>query len=127
VSLHDALRAADDFLILRTTRQTLRDFAEQYDVTPLSERLHEIIPPVPEWRLLVPGGTEVEQTLCAYDRHLRLRLELAADLSRGCAARGGVEFPAAGLRVLRAWGMGGDGVALPLDLSRERLTLSPRR
>ena len=75
----------------------------------------------------MPGGTEVEPTLCAYDRRLRLRLELAVDLSRGYAARGGVEFPAAGLRVLRAWGMGGPGVALPLDLSRERLTLSPRR
>jgi hypothetical protein len=127
VSLHDALRVADDFLLLRTTRQTLRDFQGHYGTEPLVERLGEIIPPVDQWRLLIPGGTVAEPLLQAYDRHLRLRLELAPDLSHGYATRGGVEFPAAGLRVLRAWGMGGEGIAEPLNLRRERLTLLPRR
>ena len=72
----------------------------------------------------MPGGTESEPTFCAYDRDLRPRLELAADLGRGYGARGGVEFPAAVLRVLRAWD--GTGVAQRFDPRGERLVLPPR-
>ena len=36
-----------------------------------------------------------------------------------------VEFPAAGLRVLRAWGLCGAGVTEPLDLREEELMLRP--
>jgi hypothetical protein len=92
VSLHDALRVADDWQFLRTTRQTLHDFQVQYDLRSLDGL------DVTDWRLLVPGGTEAEPTLCVFDQNLQLRLELAADLSRGYASRGGSEFPAAGLR-----------------------------
>ncbi len=109
VSLQDALRVADDWLILRTTRQTLRDFQEQYDLGPLAEQLAELVPAVEDWQLLVPGESEADPTLCVYDREYRPRLELAADLSRGYGTRGGVEFPAAGLRVRRAWGREGAG------------------
>src|SRR5581483_2457985 len=105
----------------------LRDFQGQYDTQPLVDRLGDIVPPVDRWRLLIPGVTDAEPLLEVHDRHLRLRLELTPDLSRGYATRGGAEFPAAGLRVLRVWGMGGAGIAEPLDLRRERLILPPRR
>ncbi len=98
VSLHDALRVADDWLMLRTTRQSLRDFQDQYDLEGLARTSSEGIPSAADWQLLAPGGTEGEPTLCLYDRHFRKRLELAADLRRGYASRGGMEFPAAGLR-----------------------------
>jgi hypothetical protein len=100
VSLHDALRVADDWLILRTTRQTLRGFQEQYDTQPLADRLGGGVSTVSDWRLLIPGGTDAAPMLCVYDQQLRLRLRLAADMSRGYASRGGAEFPAAGLRVV---------------------------
>jgi len=38
VSLADAGRAADDFLLLRTTRQSVADFLAQYDFAPLAGR-----------------------------------------------------------------------------------------
>jgi hypothetical protein len=92
VSLQDAFRIADDWLVLRTTRQTIRDFHDQYD-------LGDIDLPVREWRLLLPGGTDAAPKLCVYDGELRLRMELAADLSRGYTTRAGVERPTAGVRV----------------------------
>jgi hypothetical protein len=98
VSLHDALRVADDWIMVRTTSQTLREFQEQYDIRALLEQLGGTGLPLSEWRLLIPGGTEARPTLCAYDQQLRLRLDLAADMSRGYATRGGFEFPAADLR-----------------------------
>jgi hypothetical protein len=127
VSLHDAFRLADDWIILRSTRRTLHDFAGQYDLRPLVQRLGEMTPPLSDWRLLVAGGSEDQPTLYAYDRHLRMRLELAADLSRGYGSRGGVEYPTAGLQVLRAWGWGGAEFAAPLDLRGKQLILPPLR
>src|SRR5262249_20558071 len=38
VSLDDALRVADDFLLVRMTRQTARDFLAQFDFTRLAKR-----------------------------------------------------------------------------------------
>ncbi|HEX4589373.1 MAG TPA: hypothetical protein VH120_05560, partial [Gemmataceae bacterium] len=99
VSLHDALRVADDWIFLRTTRQTIREFERQFD-------LRSLAPASAEWRLLIPGGTNAEPTLCVYDRDLKLRLELAADLSDGYRTRGGVEFPAAGLRLASCHSIG---------------------
>jgi hypothetical protein len=123
VSLHDALRVADDFLILRTTRQTIRDFAAQFDLSPLTAQLAGVVPAVEEWRLLIPGGGDERPTLCVFDQHLRPRLELLADLSRGYGSRGGVEFPTAGLRVMQAW----DGNAGALDLRGMDIVLQPKR
>ena len=89
---YQAFATADDWLVLRTTRQTIRDFHDQYD-------LGDIDLPVREWRLLLPGGTDAAPKLCVYDGELRLRMELAADLSRGYTTRAGVERPTAGVRV----------------------------
>ncbi len=98
VSLHDALRVADDWQFLRTTVGTLRDFHGQYLRSLKEDQLGAAVPPVDEWRLLIPGGTAAEPTLCIHDRELRVSLEFAADMSRGYATRGGVEYPVAGLR-----------------------------
>jgi hypothetical protein len=92
VSLHDALRVADDWQFLRTTGQTLRDFHAQFALHSLDGL------DAADWRLLISGGTEAEPTLCVFDRALRQRLELTVDLSRGYITRGGFEVPAAGLR-----------------------------
>ena len=100
VSLHDAHRIADDFVIVSTTRQAIREFAEQVDLSVMSARPGDAIPPLCDWRIIIPGGTVQGPTLCVYDLGLRLRLELAADMSGGYRTRGGVEFPRAGLRVL---------------------------
>lgn len=48
-------------------------------------------------------------------------------MGRWHGTRGGAEFPAAGLRMLRAWGMGGAGVAEPFELSGAALVLPPVR
>jgi hypothetical protein len=127
VSLHDALRVADDFALLRTTRHALREFAGQYDLRPLAERLGDAVPLLDEWRLLVPGGRDPGPMLCVYDRQLRLRLELAADLSRGYGTRGGAEFPNAGLRVLAVWDSGGKLVAESSDSTVPGVALPPLR
>jgi hypothetical protein len=127
VSLHDALRVADDFVVLRTTRQTFRDFQQQYDLSELASRLGEHVPPVDEWRCLLPAGTGGETVLRVYDQHFRSRLELAADLSQGYGTRGSIEFPIAGLRVRRAWSLSGAGVATPIDFGTHSVVIPPRR
>jgi hypothetical protein len=104
VSLHDALRVSDDFILLQTTRRALEDFCGQYDLSPLRDGLAGVVPPPADWRLLVPGGSEREPTLCLYDRQLVASVELAADVRAGYATRGGAEFPRAGLRVVRVNG-----------------------
>lgn len=104
VSLHDTGRIAGDFMLLRTTRRTIREFVRQYDVEPL-ERLGL---PASAWRLVIPGGSDSAPTLRVCDANLRQRAELSVDLSRGYSSRAGVEFPAAGLRVLQWWDQTGD-------------------
>lgn len=88
VSLHDALRVADDFVFLRTTRRALTEFAVQY---------RDVLPPG-QWRLLIPGGTAERPTLSLFDERLSFRVELAADVSRGYRTRGGAETVRAGFR-----------------------------
>jgi hypothetical protein len=112
VSLHDAGRVADDFVLLRTTRQAVSDFGRQYDLSALAAQCGLAVPPPDEWRLLAPGGTERQPTLCVYDRGLVMRLEMAAHLTDGYATRGGVEFPRAGLRVIRADREAAEGTVL---------------
>jgi hypothetical protein len=117
VSLHDALRAADDWVFSRTTRQSLRDLARTFDFAPLDERFGSCPPGLADWRLVVPAGTHDEPAMRVYDSELRPRLELVADLSRGYGTRGGVEFPFAGLSMLR---VGDDG-----DHVRDEIRLLP--
>jgi hypothetical protein len=96
-SLGDAFRVADDFVLLRTTARSVRDF-----LAASATSLTELLPPS-EWKLIVRGSAVGEPTpglLVVFDRHGRRRLDLQMDRSAGYVSRGGVEFPAAGLKLL---------------------------
>ena len=101
VSLADARRAAEDFVLLRTTARGVADFLAQYDLAPLTERF-ALDWLTPSARVLlvgeVRGGPAPEVVLRVFDAELRPRLELVADLRAGYARRAGVEFPVNGLR-----------------------------
>src|SRR5262249_3689889 len=75
VSLGDARKAADDFLLLRTLPGGVREFLRQYDLGPLRERVPLDYLTAGEPVLLVrgiarPGGLPV---LAVYDAELRKR------------------------------------------------------
>jgi hypothetical protein len=85
VSVSDALKVSEDFLLLRTLPRGVREFLQQYDVS--ADHL------TPGQRVLLvrgvprPGGGPL---LAVYDAQLRLRMELEIDLRHG------------GLRVVRS-------------------------
>jgi hypothetical protein len=129
VSLADVRRAADDFVLLRTTRQGLADFAAQYDLTPLTGRFgldfltrdrDALIVPAPA----APGATE--RVLVVYDGLLRRRLELGLDREQGYEAGPGGEHLRGGLRVLKVWEPPEGGqAAREHDLRGQGMTLPP--
>jgi hypothetical protein len=104
VSVADALKVADDFVFLRTTKKSLRDFLGLYRFEALAQKiaLEYLTPnrPVLIRRSLAKSD---DGALVIYDARKRERLELQIDPSRGYESRAGVEFLTAGLRVLRAW------------------------
>ncbi len=102
VSLDDALKAADDFLLLRTTRRTVADFLVQFDFAPLMQRF-SLDYLLNGKRVLILRSAEVPGIVTVYDGDLRRRLELQVRPEQGYAQRGGTEYPAAGLQVLRIW------------------------
>jgi hypothetical protein len=101
VSLSDAARAAEDFLLLRTIPGTVREFLRQYGVMDLAR------PEDRDWLgqaqevLIVPlPGVPLPQVVLAlYDGRMMPRLALRADLARGYRTRSGSESPAAGFTV----------------------------
>jgi hypothetical protein len=123
VSLADVRRAAADFLLLRTTRQSVADLLDQYDFAPLAGRFaldflirdnRCVIVPAP----CRPGAPE--RTLIVYDGQLRPRLELGFRQEQGYLVRGAREWPRGGLQVLRLWK--GEQAH---DLRTEALVLAP--
>jgi hypothetical protein len=75
-SLADALRVADDFLLLRTTRRSAREFLDYFG---LAARF-------PDERLLIVGGSAIGKApgiVCVYDAALSQRLELTFDAAAG--------------------------------------------
>jgi hypothetical protein len=92
VSAADARQVADDFLFLRTTKQTAAAFCEQY-------RLGSMVPVGPV--LILPVGDKGKgERLVIYDGELQPRVELVPDASQGYASRAGDEFLRGGLRVV---------------------------
>ncbi|HWY86572.1 MAG TPA: hypothetical protein VNX28_07605, partial [Gemmataceae bacterium] len=107
VSLADARRVADDFVVLRTLPQGLAELFRALDFTPL--RAAAPFPGPLEKSLLVRLQAEGAQPVLAwFDGKLRKRLEMWTDLSQGFIARGGREIPGAGLRVMRIWDENGE-------------------
>ena len=93
VSLKDTFMAADDWLVLRTTRRTADDLCRQYQL--------EGIPPPEQWRLVLPeqiGGVSV---LRLYDETLSPICDLRLNHSRGYVTRGGAEVLAGGIVPVR--------------------------
>lgn len=111
VSLADAYRVADDFVVLRTTDSSLRDFLGLFDFTELLRRFHLHFLTNGRTALVMragPGpGSEGE--LVIFDEKLRRRVELRVEGGAGYASRAGAEFPVGGLRVVRVWDAGGEG------------------
>lgn len=100
VAAADARQVADDFLFLRTTAPSVQAFFAQYDFAPLLDglALHGLGSEKDLLILMLTGDRVV-----VHDAAMRPRLELRPDGSRGFRRRAGDGFPAAGLRVLRAW------------------------
>jgi hypothetical protein len=109
VSLADAARAAPDFIFLRTTRKSVRDFVSLIDWSGLAERtpLDYLMGTQP---VLIMRGP-VTGSLQVFDAGLRLRLELRINTRRGYDMRGGSEYPAAGMEAVRAWAESGEALS----------------
>src|SRR5262249_5879659 len=109
VSLLDAARVADDFMVLRTTSRSAGDLLAQLDCRALAEQGSLVRP----W----PGGVIVDGAailagppgaLVIFDRSYRRRLELRIDAQEGYQCWRGIEYPRPGLRVVRTWDSAGN-------------------
>jgi hypothetical protein len=101
VALADAHQVAEDFIFRRTTPRTVRAFLDLYDFTDLRQRidLDWLMPQRPVLILGGPADPAGRVRLAIHDDEARSRLELTFDATAGYESRGGVEFPADGLRV----------------------------
>ncbi len=105
VSLADAYKAADDFVVLRTTASSLRDFLGLFDFTELARRFPLDFLTHGRPALVLRAGPEPghEGGLVVFDEKLRRRVELRVEGRAGYANRAGIEFPVGGMRVVRVW------------------------
>jgi len=105
VSLLDARKVADDFVLIRNTRRTTDAFLEHYDLRATAERHGLDFLTVGRRFLIVQGfGDELPSSnLTLFDDHLHPRVQFAIDGHSGYVHRAGVEHPAGGLQVVRVW------------------------
>jgi hypothetical protein len=130
VALQDAARVAEDFIVIRTTRQAVQAFLAQFDFTALAERFSLDYLAVPQRVLIVSAAAtrnSPEGILDVHDANLQRRLELRIDPAQGYRSRAGLEYPVAGLHVLRVWEASrpGDGPQEQV-LDREQVRILPR-
>ncbi len=99
VALTDARMAAGDFVFRRTVPGAVDSLLETFDFGPLATQadLNWLLGDRPVLVARTPAGR-----IGVYDEFLRQRLELAI-APGGYTSRGGVEYPAGGLVVVRAW------------------------
>jgi hypothetical protein len=117
VSLADARRVADDFVILRGLPRGLSDVFQVLDFKPL--RAHTSFPNALEKLSLVRLPSKDGTTVLAwFDGQWRPRLEMVADLSQGFLTRKGIEMPAAGLRVTRIRRDDGEAEEVDVEIPR---------
>jgi hypothetical protein len=123
-SLDDALKVAPDFVLLRTTRDTVNQFLNQHDWLPAKRRY----PLDFLWQskqIVIVTGTQGPNTLMIYDPGLRL--EFAFDPRAGHFVHGCHEYPAAGLQLIRAWEPSGEnGTMIERDVRGENIRIGPR-
>jgi hypothetical protein len=128
VSLGDARKAADDFILIRTLPGSVSAFLRLYDLAPLRERF-DLGDLDGGPRLIVrgfPPAAGKQALVDLYDVKLRKRVQLGMEAGAGYGSRGGVEYPLGGLRVLRVWQPAAEGL-VERDVSAEGLILGPRR
>jgi hypothetical protein len=124
ISLADAAKAADDFVILRNTSRSWSDFDSEYLLSPkLNDKfsMDELRFGEPVLLLRDKPTVEGRERLVLYDGRLRKRVELDFDVSQGYVRRGGVEYPASPLRVIRVW----ESTARADELREHDLTADP--
>jgi hypothetical protein len=126
VSLADAAKAAEDFILLRTTSSSAIDFFFLLDMAPLISRFGLPIDMDVDWLIVgQPHHGSGEIVLTVYEANtLRKRLELSANSRDGYVVRAGVEYPRNGLRVRRVWEEIG-GQLREHDLGGEELWVRP--
>ncbi len=105
VSLRDARKVADDFVLMRNTRRTSNAFLEHYDLRATFQ-CHGIDFLATGRCFLILQGFGDESPphdLTIFDDQLRPRVQLEIDARSGYTYRAGVEHPAGGLQVVRVW------------------------
>jgi hypothetical protein len=115
VALADARRVADDFVVLRTLPGGVRAFLEPFDLNPLGARIPIDFLTSGQPVLIVRARSTMagpESVLAVFDGRFCRRLELEINQEQGYARRAGMEYPAGGLRVVRAWDEMGNEQAL---------------
>jgi hypothetical protein len=128
VSLADAMRTAEDFVLLRTASRPWSQFGFAYfwRATLSSFAFQGLHTWNPELLVRAPKSSDGLPHLIMYDGKIRPRVELAFDPRQGYISRKGIEFPASPLRILRVWEQDGDGKHLrERDLSGEMVLLEP--
>lgn len=121
IALTDARMASGDFLFLRTVPGSVLAILDQFEFTALVERMDM------GWlteKELVLVARSPNGNIALYDSTLRQRVELAI-APGGYKSRRGVEYPANGLRVVRAWESGDQGYT-EVNLHLENPLLKPR-
>ncbi len=122
VTLADARRAAPDFVFLWTTRGGIAALREQFDFSPLGERLNLDFLDAP--RVLVARAAAGPGVIL-YDEALRPRVELEVPAGEGYESRAGLEYPAGGVLAVRVWRPAGGGME-EIDLRAAPVRLPPR-
>jgi hypothetical protein len=100
VSATDARQVSDDFLFLRTTTGSAREFFRQYDFSSVLSRFR--LASMPETMPVLILPVEADR-LAIFDTIGQRRLELMPDVGQGHVSRAGREYLRSGLRVLRVW------------------------
>jgi hypothetical protein len=124
VSVHDAFRVADDFLFLRTTARSAKDFFALFDFNALRDRPLVASLEPPNSCLILDGsaiGENAVGSLAVFDAGHRRCLDLRVNAIQGYESRGGVEYPVAGLEAILSVPDGENRVG------RERATIAPIR
>jgi hypothetical protein len=125
VSIQDALKVADDFLIVNTTRTTVRDFLEHYDLARLKD--YSDISFLESGRSsIILGSTNErgESILHLYDDQASKRLELRVCAEEGYFTLSGADYPRGGLQALHVWE---DDSRKEVDVRSSQLIIQPRR
>jgi hypothetical protein len=126
VSLADAAKAAGDFVVLRSTADSLNPFRACFDFASLAERFDMTELTDGSWLVLGEPVEATEEIIVTFREpgSLRKRLELSANPREGYTVRAGVELPRSGLRVRRVWEDKGEEL-VEHKLTGEELVLRP--